>query len=89
MQKAFKIPESVVARQVGEEVVILNLDTGTYFGLDPVGARIWELIGEGETPAQICEVLQAEYDASPERVERDIERLVAALSDEKLIETSG
>lgn len=35
------IPAQVLARRVGEEIVILNLESGVYFGLDPVGARIW------------------------------------------------
>ena len=38
--------------QVGDETVILDLASGTYFGLDPVGARIWALMGEGKTLAE-------------------------------------
>jgi len=35
------VPPHVIARRVGEDTVILDLASGTYFGLDPVGARIW------------------------------------------------
>ena len=41
------IPEDVVHRMVGDEAVLLQLDSGVYYGLDPVGSRIWELL-EGE-----------------------------------------
>ena len=34
------IPAQVMSRQVGDETVILDLGSGMYFGLDPVGARI-------------------------------------------------
>ena len=38
---------NIFARELGNEIVILNLQTGTYFGLNPVGARLWQLIEEG------------------------------------------
>ena len=40
------IPESVIAREVDGETVLLNLDTGIYFGLDAVGTAIWRAIQE-------------------------------------------
>ena len=41
------ISEDVVSRDLEGEAVILNLDSGTYFGLDRVGTRIWSLLQEG------------------------------------------
>ena len=46
---SYKIPSTVMTRTIGDETVILDLAGGTYFGLDPVGARIWQLIEEGNT----------------------------------------
>ena len=71
LSNRFVINPNVKARQVGEEMVILDLASGTYFGLDPVGARIWKLMGEGKTLAEICEVMLDEYDVSLEDLERD------------------
>ena len=42
----FRIPDEVIFRELDGEAVILNLDTGIYFGLDAVGTRIWRLIEE-------------------------------------------
>ena len=39
-----QIPQEVIARQVGGETVMLDLAKGSYYGLDPVGARMWELM---------------------------------------------
>jgi hypothetical protein len=75
------IPEQVMARQVGEETVILDLASGTYFGLDPVGARIWQLLGEGGTLAAVCESMLAEYEVSRDEIERDLTDLLAVLVD--------
>ena len=79
------IPEEVLARQVGEEVVILNLTSGTYFGLDPVGARIWQLMSDGKTLAEICDGMQAEYAVSREDIERDVIDIAQALCARQLI----
>ena len=73
------IPVQVMARQVGEETVILDLASGTYFGLDPVGARIWKLLSEGRVLADVCEVMLAEYEVSKDELERDVFELLDAL----------
>lgn len=83
------IPPQVMTRTVGDEVVILDLATGTYFGLDPVGARIWELMGEGKTLAEVCEQMLAEYEVSREELERDILRLADELAQQGLIAASA
>ena len=79
------IPPQVMARTVGDETVILDLASGTYFGLDPVGARIWELLGDGKTLAEICEQMLEEYEVSREELERDTLRLAQELADQGLI----
>ena len=79
------IPSQVMARQVGNESVILDLASGTYYGLDPVGARIWQLMTEGQTLAQVCETMLAEYEVSREDIERDVLALVQNLADKQLV----
>ena len=79
------IPAPVMARQVGEETVILDLTSGTYFGLDPVGARIWQLMVEGKTLAEVCEAMLAEYEVTAEKIEGDVLALTQELSAKQLI----
>lgn len=79
------IPAQVMARQVGNETVILDLGSGTYFGLDPVGARIWQLMTEGKTLGEICDTLLDEYDVTREALEKDLTDLTEALRAQKLI----
>ncbi len=79
------IPEQVMARQVGEETVILDLASGTYFGLDPVGAHIWQLMTEGKTLAEVCATMLAEYEVTREDIERDVLRLAEELRAKQLI----
>ena len=79
------IPTQVMARTVGDETVILDLASGTYFGLDPVGARIWQLLGEGSTLAETCATMLEEYDVTLEQLQADVIRLASELAERKLI----
>ena len=79
------IPVQVMARQVGEEIVILDLAGGSYFGLDPVGARIWELMGEGKTLAEICATMLEEYEVTPEQLQGDVIKLAGELAERGLV----
>ena len=75
-----RVPQEVLARQVGGETVMLDLAKGAYFGLDPVGARMWQLLAEGKTLAEVCDAIVEEYEVSRDAVERD---LLALLDDLK------
>jgi len=80
-----RIPQEVIARQVGEETVMLDLAKGAYFGLDPVGARMWQLLAEGRTLAEVCDAIMAEYEASRDTIEGDLLTLVDDLVKQGLI----
>ena len=82
------ISPNAVARQVGDETVILHLVRGTYFGLDAVGARFWQLMGEGKSFGEICDVMLDEYEVSREDLERDTRALIKDLLAQDLISTS-
>lgn len=77
----------VVAREVGGETILLDLASGTYFGLDPVGARIWTLIEEaaGFTLSQVCDALFEEFEVSREELERDVLDLAEKLTEHRLV----
>lgn len=79
------IPAEVMARSVGDETVLLDLASGTYFGLDPVGARIWALMGEGRSLRAVCDVIQGEYDVTRDTIEADVLRLLGQLRAKGLV----
>ena len=80
------IPPQVMARTVGAETVILDLASGTYFGLDPVGACIWQLLGEGKALSEACDAMQLSHEVSRPDIERDVLVLAEALRAQRLIE---
>ncbi|SHK78835.1 lasso peptide biosynthesis PqqD family chaperone [Rhodothermus profundi] len=79
-------PEQVSSK-LGDEVVILNLRNGVYYGLDPIGTRIWELIQEPRSVRQVCEVLLEEYEVTFEQCAEDVLALMRDLQAQGLIET--
>ena len=83
-----KIPEQVVTRQVGDETVLLNLESGTYFGLDPVGSRFLELLqAEGALAAVIAQMLE-EFDVAEAQLEADLFQLSEEMLASGLLEAA-
>ena len=78
-----------VSSDLGGEVAILDLDAGMYYGLDEVGARIWELAREPRTVAEIQNVILDEYEVDPTSGKRDVLALLQQLADKGLIEVTG
>ena len=74
-----------ISTTIAGEAIILHLDSGTYFGTDGVGARIWELVESEPTVAEIEAAILAEFDVGRERVERDVRAFVAELESAKLV----
>ena len=82
--------DDVVAREVAGETVLLNLATGTYFGLNLVGGRIWQLLEAGaDTLAQVAETLQAEFEVSGDEAEADVLSLAGDLAEHGLLTRAG
>ena len=78
-----------LAAQLPDEVVLLNPQDGVYYGLDSVGARIWELIA---TPIRVADLhtrLLDEYEVEPQRLADDLIRLLSQLSDRGLLTTTS
>ncbi len=68
-----------VESRVGDETVLLHLKSGTYFGLDPMGTRIWAMLKDGLAPQAICERLTQEFDVANDIVEADTRRFLSEL----------
>ena len=70
---------------VGDETVILHLVNGTYYGLDPVGTRIWGMVKQGTSTPEICATLAAEYDIDLATIEADARRFLTDLEAQEIL----
>ena len=82
------IPAEVMVRQLGEEAVILDLASGTYFGLDAVGNYVWERLQEGRSLAEICAAMTEDFEVSREVAESDILSFVRKLQERGLVQVT-
>ena len=79
----------VLFRDLDGELVLLDLRTGVYCSLDPVGTRIWTLTQEGRSLADIVEAVVEEYDVTPERFSADLLGFVASLREKGLVDVES
>jgi hypothetical protein len=80
------IPSQVLVNPMDDEIIVLDLASGTYFGLDPVGSHIWAFLSEGKTIAETCQGMLAKYDVSPNDIERDVVNLTNLLLTKNLVQ---
>ena len=78
-------PNQVSCDRAGEPA-ILNLKTGQYYALDPVGATVWKLIDQPRSVASLRDAILAEYEVDAASCERDLCDLLENLAAEGLIE---
>ena len=81
-------PEQVSC-SLGEEAAILNLKNNVYYGMNPVGARVWELLKQPKSVAELRDILLEEFEVDQERCGKDLLALLATLRGEGLIEVRG
>lgn len=84
-----RIGGDVVFRELEGEAVLLNLESGTYFGLDAVGTRIWQLIEQFGALAAVLDRIVSEFDVSAAEAETDLLELVRQLAARGLVELEG
>jgi hypothetical protein len=80
-----EISPEVLFQEVSGETVLLDLDSEQYFGLDAVGTRVWQLIGEGASADAVVDTLLGEYEVERETLAADVDELLARLAEAGLI----
>lgn len=73
-----------LSTELNGQSVIMNVDTGTYYSLNPVGSVIWRVIQEPATLRQVSDQVIAEFDVDAVRAQADVIKLVQDLVASKL-----
>ena len=82
----FRVSDDLVCRTVQGEEVIVDLNSGTYFGLNESGTFIWKNLLDDHSEEEIAERLAAEYDISPGIATKDTQSLVKHLESQGFVE---
>jgi hypothetical protein len=89
LDSIIKVVKEQVSCDLAGEAVILSLNAGRYFGLNEVGARIWNLIQEPKAVSAVFEALLREYDVTSEQLEKDVLALLETMAIHMLIEVKN
>lgn len=81
----YAIAESVLFRELQGEAVLLEIESGVYFGLNEIGSRIWSLLATQPDLDSIVAALLAEYDVTEDRLRLDVEEFLATLAERQLV----
>ena len=81
----FKISNEVLSQEVNGETVLLDLEGESYFGLNEVGTRIWQLLKSEQTVGDALSTLADEYNVSREQLESDVSELLDKLTEAGLV----
>lgn len=74
-----------VSSTLDDEEVILDLASGTYYGLNPVGRRVWSFIQSPQPVHAVCDHVLEAFDAEREQVEHDVIALLREMAGEDLV----
>ena len=77
--------EGVAAQVADGEAVLLDIQSGQYFSLNPVGSRIWELCDGTKSAGEIVSVICDEFDVAEDVATADVHEILDELQNEKLV----
>jgi len=81
----YQLAESISFTEVDDEAVLLDLNTGSYFGLNHVGAQFLGALHNGETFEQAMTNVANQYTESNEKIGADLEDLLQQLLEKNLV----
>ena len=84
-----RIADSLSATSLDDELVLLDAASGTYFGLNHVGSKIFDMLKDGRSEDEVIAALRTEYSESEERLRSDYAAFVAELERRGLVVDEG
>jgi hypothetical protein len=89
LERRLVVNESVVSAELEGEMVLLNLESGVYFGLDEVGTLIWKALEAGVSEESVVRQLVEEFDVESDRARSDVTTFLSTLEEHGLIVPSA
>jgi len=81
-----KIPEHITWKVLKSGTVLLNVNNGNYYTLNPTASEIWDNIINQKNRIDIISTLCQNYDCSKEQAEIDVNKTLTFLKTEGLLE---
>lgn len=81
--------EAIVFTELDDTVVMMDVEEGRYYELDPVGASVWALLERAPSLAEVCDALERQYEVAPETCREDVLAFVGELGRLGVVRTLG
>jgi len=85
LETIIQLDPELLYSKIGEEIVLLTVESGKYFKVDAVGSRIWEIIKEPTSIEKVLAQLVEEYEVSLTECEKDVRPFIKKLKEDNLI----
>jgi len=77
--------KEVIQSRIGDEIVMLDVESGFYFGLNSVASVIWEMMKEQVDLETMVNILMKEFDVDKATCESDTKELLGQMIEKKII----
>lgn len=84
-EQVFTLSPDVLFQEVSGEMVLLDMASENYFGLDKIGARIWQFLSDKNSLGELIDNLESEYEVDRVTLKNDVADLLEALIEAGLI----
>ncbi len=85
LNQTVTISDQVISQEVSGETVLLDLESESYFGLDEVGTRVWQLLNEDGNLQYVLDTMLEEFEVDKDTLESDLSELLNNLQTAGLI----
>jgi hypothetical protein len=77
--ESFQVPPTIIQRRMGNETLLINLNTNEVYSLNYTSTRFWELLSTNHSKSEIIRILMEEFDVSEETLQNEIDNLINQL----------
>jgi hypothetical protein len=86
MNTKWQVTPEVLSSKIDDEAILMSIEMESYFGLDPVGSRIWELLSaQAASAEELVLLLMEEYDVDEKTCKEDVQHFIDDMLAKKLI----
>ena len=78
--------DALLSTSLGDDVVMMDVEQGAYYGLEAVAARIWALTEQPLSVGSLCDLLVTEYQISPERCQQEVLAFLVELLNQHIVQ---
>ena len=87
MNTRWQVSQEVLSSKIDEEIILMSIKADSYFGIDPVGSQVWEILSKQPlTTNEIVQLMMEDYEVDEETCRVDVQAFIDDMYARKLIE---